>query len=67
MKYIVPFLFAYLGSKLIFSLFNFSYNFISDSFDLINLTIDIGVFAVLWVLADLSYKKFAEGSRMTNS
>ncbi|PSV20811.1 hypothetical protein C0W44_09750 [Photobacterium leiognathi subsp. mandapamensis] len=67
MKFIVPFLFAYLGSKLIFSFFNFSYNFISDSFDLTNLLIDIGVFAVLWVLAELSYKKFTERSRMTNS
>ncbi|AYF20116.1 hypothetical protein FORC71_1744 [Vibrio parahaemolyticus] len=67
MKFIVPFLFAYLGSKLIFSFFNFSYNFISDSFGLINLLIDIGVFVVLWVLAELSYKKFTERSRMTNS
>ncbi|RTR30152.1 hypothetical protein EKG39_16085 [Shewanella atlantica] len=67
MNYIIPFLVAYIGSKLIFSFFNFSYNFISDPFDLINLLIDTGMFVLLWVLADLAVKKFTVKRRVTNS
>ncbi|TOK41340.1 hypothetical protein CGI18_23560 [Vibrio parahaemolyticus] len=67
MKYIVLFLFAYLGSNLIFSFLNFNYNFMSDSFDLTKLLIDFGVFIVLWALADLGYKKFTKRSGVTNS
>ncbi len=67
MNYIIPFLVAYIGSKLIFSFFNFSYNFISAPFDLINLLIDTGVFVLLWVLADLAVKKFTVKRRVTNS
>ncbi|MCF7487101.1 hypothetical protein [Vibrio sp. A2-1] len=67
MKYIVQFLFAYIGSKLIFGFFNFNYNFISDPFDLMSLVVDIGVFVVLWVLADFGFKVFARRKRETNS
>ncbi|HHF3077078.1 TPA: hypothetical protein ACPJ1A_004643 [Vibrio diabolicus] len=67
MKYVIVFLFAYLGSRLIFSLFNFSYNIISDPFDLTSLLIDIGVFLMLWVLADLGFNKFAGRHQVTNS
>ncbi|RTR37220.1 hypothetical protein EKG38_20005 [Shewanella canadensis] len=67
MNYIIPFLVAYIGSKLIFSFFNFSYNFITAPFDLINFLIDTGVFVLLWVLADLAVKKFTVKRRVKNS
>ncbi|OEE99373.1 hypothetical protein A1QK_11890 [Vibrio genomosp. F10 str. 9ZD137] len=67
MKYVIVFLFAYFGSRLIFSLFNFSYNIISDPFDLTSFLIDIGVFVMLWILAELGFKKFAGRRQVTNS
>ena len=67
MKYVMVFLFAYFGSRLILSLFNFSYNIISDPFDLTSFLIDIGVFVMLWVVAELGFKKFVGKCQATNS
>lgn len=67
MKYVIPFLFAYIGSRLIFSLFKFNYNIISDPFNLTSFLLDIGVFVMLWILAELGIKKFSERRNVTNS
>lgn len=52
MKFIIPFLVAFIGSKLIFSFFNFSYLVFDDPFNLLHFSIDIGVFIILWGITD---------------
>lgn len=59
MKFLIPFLIAYLGSKLIFSYFNFNYAVFSDPFDLIKLLIDISVFIALFVFGERLFKAFS--------
>lgn len=50
MKFLIPFLIAFIGSKLIFRLFDFNYSLFSDPFDGVKLLIDTGVFFILFVL-----------------
>ena len=44
-------LFALIGQKYIFYLFNFNYNVFNDNFDLAKLLIDFGVFIALFSCA----------------
>ena len=47
----IPMLFALIGQKYIFYLFNFNYNVFNDNFDLAKLLIDFGVFIALFSCA----------------
>ena len=58
MKFLIPFLIAYLGSKLIFSFLNFNYAVFNDPFDLIKLLIDISVFFVLFAFGERFFNTF---------
>jgi hypothetical protein len=53
MKFLIPFLIAFIGSKLIFRLFDFNYSLFSDPFDGVKLLIDTGVFFILFVLGTM--------------
>ena len=43
--------FAYLGQKFLFSLFDFNYSIFNDGFDITKLLIDLGVWIALFVPA----------------
>tara|TARA_R110002050_G_scaffold111480_7_gene225106 strand:- start:51 stop:302 length:252 start_codon:yes stop_codon:yes gene_type:complete len=49
-NFFIPFLTAFLGSKVIFYVFSFEYSVFSDPFDIQKLLIDIGVFGVLYYI-----------------
>jgi hypothetical protein len=55
-KFLVPFLIAYLGSKAVFYYFSFNYSLFSDAFDIQKLFIDLGVFMVLFYLGTVLVK-----------
>ena len=58
MKFFIPFLIAYLGSKLVFSFFDFKYAIFSEPFDVVKLLIDIGVFGILFFAGTTLFNKF---------
>ncbi|KGY11538.1 hypothetical protein NM22_14400 [Vibrio tubiashii] len=58
MKFLFPIAFALLGSKLIFSVFNFEYKVFSQPFDIKYFLIDVGVFIGLWFVGELFVKRF---------
>ncbi len=58
MKFLFPIAFALLGSKLIFSVFNFEYKVFSQPFDITYFLIDVGVFIGLWFVGELFVKRF---------
>ncbi|GAB6091513.1 hypothetical protein JCM12856_31070 [Spirochaeta dissipatitropha] len=51
MKIILPFFVAYFGSKIIFSIFDFSYSLFNDPFDLFSFLVDILVFGILYLVS----------------
>jgi hypothetical protein len=57
MNFLIPFLIAFIGSKLIFSYFGFNYNTFSDPFDITKVVIDIGVFSALYILGSIVFNK----------
>ena len=44
----VPVLFALIGQKYLFNLFDFKYDMFNDSFDIVKLMIDLGVYIALF-------------------
>ena len=54
MMWIIPALFAFIGQKYLFKLFNFNYDVFNDSFDITKLLIDFGVFIALFFLASVA-------------
>jgi len=66
MKFLIPFLIAYLGSKLIFSFFGFKYDVFSEPFDLIKLSIDLAVFIALFTLAEWVFGHFTKIQQSKN-
>jgi len=56
LNFLIPFLFAYLGSKGIFYYFSFEYDVFDDVFDIQKLLIDFGVFALLFYLGTILVK-----------
>ena len=51
MWWCIPTLFAYIGQKYLFNLFNFNYDVFNDSFDITKFLIDFGVFMALFFFA----------------
>ena len=47
----IPVMFALIGQKYLFNLFDFKYNMFNDSFDIVKLMIDLGVFTALFSFA----------------
>ena len=47
-NWFIPVLFALIGQKYLFSLFDFKYNMFIDSFDFSKLIIDLGVYIALF-------------------
>lgn len=58
MKFLVAFLFGFLGSKLLFSFLDFKYAVFSEPFDFIKLLIDIGVFGIFFFAGTVFFNKF---------
>lgn len=58
MKFLIPFLIAFLGSKLIFRLFDMNYSLFVDPFNWVSFLIDLGVFTALWILGVLTFNEF---------
>ena len=58
MKFLVAFLFGFLGSKLLFSLLDFKYAVFSEPFDIIKLLIGTGVFGIFFFAGTVFFKKF---------
>lgn len=58
MKFVLPFLIAFLGSKLIFRLFDMNYSLFVDPFNWVSFLIDLGVFTALWILGVLMFNVF---------
>ena len=50
-KWFISILFANIGQKYLFNLFNFKYNIFTDIFDIVKLMIDLGVFTALFSFA----------------
>ena len=65
MKFLVPFLVAYLGKILLFRFFDFNYVLFSDPFDVVKLLIDVGVFFVLFMLGIGIYNYFFDKKEST--
>lgn len=63
MKFLVPFIVAYLGKKIIFHFLGFSYDPYNDPFEVVMLLIDVGVFLVLWVLGIGIYNYFFDKNK----
>jgi len=57
LNFLIPFLFAYLGSRGIFYYFSFEYALFSDAFDIQKLLIDLGVFIGLFYIGTLLAKQ----------
>ena len=55
----IPVLFALIGQKYLFNLFDFKYDVFNDSFDIVKLIIDFGVYIALFSFAffAISYLK----------
>ena len=47
-NWFIPALFALIGQKYLFNLFDFKYDMFNDSFDIVKLRIDFGVYIVLF-------------------
>lgn len=56
--FIIPVLFAYIGSKVLFNFFDFKYNFLTDRFDIAKLMIDLGVFLMLCYCCSMAIRYF---------
>ena len=50
-NWFIPVLFALIGQKYLFNLFDFKYDIFNDSFDIAKLMIDFGVFIALFSCA----------------
>ncbi|GIU08209.1 hypothetical protein TUM4641_21870 [Shewanella morhuae] len=57
MKFFIFFIFAFIGSKLLFKYFDFHYDIFSDSFELLKFIIDTGVFVVIFISTQILYEK----------
>ena len=51
-------LFAFIGQKCLFNLFNFNYDVFNDGFDIAKLLIDFGVFIALFFFASTVIARF---------
>ena len=47
-NWFIPVLFALIGQKYLFNLFDFKYDMFNDSFDIVKLMIDFGVYIALF-------------------
>ncbi|GHF94817.1 hypothetical protein [Thalassotalea marina] len=56
LKFFVPFIVAYFGSKAIFYYFSFEYSLFSDGFHIEKLLVDLGVFGGLFYLGTIMLK-----------
>ena len=50
-NWFIPVLFALIGQKYLFNLFDFKYDMFNDSFDIVKLMIDFGVYIALFSCA----------------
>jgi len=58
MKFLIPFLIAFLGSKLIFRLFEMNHSLFLDPFNWMEFLINLGGFTALWILGVLIFNVF---------
>lgn len=58
LNFLIPFLIAYLGSKVIFYFFSFEYSLFSEAFDIQKLLIDLGVFVGLFYIGTILTTSF---------
>ncbi len=61
--FLVPFLVAYIGSKIIFNYLSFDYSVLRDKFDITKLLIDIGVFGVLFYIGHKGTNRLLNSSK----
>ena len=50
-NWFIPLVFASIGQKYLFNLFDFNYNVFKDSFDIAKMIIDLGVYTALFACA----------------
>lgn len=67
LKFFVPFIIAYLGSKAIFYYFSFEYSLFSDDFHIEKLLVDVGVFVGLFYLGTILLKFILASKTKPNS
>ncbi len=60
MLFIVPFIVAYIGSRLIFHLFGFDYNLFSEPLNATKLFIDVAVFGGLYFATYMAVRKLQQ-------
>lgn len=58
LNFLIPFLIAYLGSKVIFYFFSFEYSLFSEAFDIQKLLVDLGVFVGLFYIGTILTTSF---------
>jgi len=57
LKFFTSFIFAFIGSKLLFKYFDFHYDIFSDTFEPLKFIIDTGVFIVIFISTQILYEK----------
>ena len=57
LKFFISFIFAFIGSKLLFKYFDFNYDIFSDPLDPLKFIIDTGVFVVIFISTRILYEK----------
>ncbi len=57
LKFFTSFIFAFIGSKLLFKYFDFHYDIFSDHFEPLKFIIDTGVFVVIFISTQILYEK----------
>jgi len=67
LKFFISFIFAFIGSKLLFKYFDFNYDIFSDPLDPLKFIIDTGVFVVIFISTQILYEKYWEKRINKNS
>ena len=64
LSFIVPFSFAFIGSKVVFRYFDFQYLIFSEPFNLVKLVIDLGVFVLFYFIGLFIYRIIFENNNV---